>query len=32
LFLAVLELTNNKGIRLYQDNKYGDIIITQERK
>ena len=32
LFLAILELTNNKGIRLYQDNKYGDIIITQERK
>ena len=32
LFLAILELTNNKGIRLYQDNKYGDIIITQEKK
>jgi len=32
LFLAILELTNNKGIRLYQDNKFGDIIITQERK
>ncbi len=32
LFLAILELTNNKGIRLYQDNKYSDIIITQEKK
>ena len=33
LFLAILELTGNKGIKLYQDNKYGDIIITlQERK
>jgi segregation and condensation protein A len=33
LFLAVLELSNNRGMKIYQDNVYGDIIITsQERK
>ncbi len=31
LFLALLELSNNKGLKVYQDNKYSDIII-QERK
>lgn len=28
MFLAVLELSNNKGMKIYQDNIYGDIIIT----
>ncbi|NLK64807.1 MAG: segregation/condensation protein A [Tissierellia bacterium] len=33
LFLAVLELSNNRGMKIYQDNVHGDIIITsQERK
>jgi chromatin segregation and condensation protein Rec8/ScpA/Scc1 (kleisin family) len=33
LFLAILELSNNKGMKIYQENIYGDIIITkQERK
>lgn len=33
LFLAILELSNNKGMKIYQDNIFGDIIITsQERK
>jgi len=29
LFLAILELSNNKGMKIYQENIYGDIIITK---
>jgi segregation and condensation protein A len=29
LFLAILELSNNKGMKIYQDNIYGDIIIAK---
>jgi len=32
LFLAVLELTNNRGIKIYQDRQYGDIIICRQEK
>jgi segregation and condensation protein A len=28
LFLAVLELSNKQGMKIYQDNRYGDIIIS----
>lgn len=28
LFLAVLELSNKQGMKIYQDNSYGDIIIS----
>jgi chromatin segregation and condensation protein Rec8/ScpA/Scc1 (kleisin family) len=27
--LAILELSNNKGMKIYQENIYGDIIITK---
>lgn len=32
LFLAVLELTNNRGMKIYQDRQYGDIIICRQEK
>ena len=32
LFLALLELTNNRGMKIYQDKLYGDIIISPGEK